>query len=91
MIEPSRPFSSGMEYEFFHECFCERCNKLKLDEDFMPTPDNCNIENAMAEARFDITKWPKDEIVRSEDHFHICTKFETADKRLMKLHKDLLK
>ena len=36
--------------------------------------------NAMAEARLDIRKWPKDEIVRLGKHFHLCTKFETKDK-----------
>ena len=87
-MEPSRPFSSGMEYEFFHESFCERCKKLKM-KDGMPMRTNCKIETAMVIAMFNTDAWPKDDIVQCGKYYHLCKHFETDNMVTMHKYKKL--
>ena len=90
-IVPSTPFSNGMSYEFFLECFCYRCKKHKVDEDgfcAFITQGGCPIENAMEDARLG-NPFPSEDIVRIiEDgkttHWNVCKSFETDDAELMK-------
>jgi hypothetical protein len=87
--EPSTPFSNGTELEFFLENFCERCEKCTTDA-WNPAPSDCKICNALHDARWDITKWPKDYIVkvyedgeRFPTFWHICKEFNSEDIDLM--------
>ena len=62
---PSKPFSNGTEYEVFKYNFCEDCIKHKLREDGFPAfPEDggCPIEDAMENARFDISQFPSEYI-----------------------------
>ena len=96
-IKPSKPFSSGTEFEIFLENFCYRCKKHKVREDgFCAYVDQggCNIENAMEDARFDISLFPRNDIVMLEENgevlrWNICTKFESDDFDLMEKYRSL--
>ena len=96
-IKPSTPFSNGMEYEFFLENFCFRCNKHKLDQDgFLATVKNggCPIENALEDARFDLSVFPCNDVVRIVKdgevvNWNICRAFETDNLDLAKQYKQL--
>lgn len=98
-IKPSKPFSSGTEFEVFLENFCYRCKKHKVREDgFCAYVDQggCNIENAMEDARFDISLFPRNDIVMLEENgevlrWNICTKFESDDFDLMEKYRSLFK
>lgn len=80
----STPFSSGMEYEFFKESWCENCTHYKAREDGFPEfPQNggCPVLDKMEYARFDISKWPSKDIIEERDengnvqYWHKCTKY----------------
>ena len=89
-IEKSKPFSNGMEYEYFKECWCERCVHYKLREDdgFPEYPElgGCRILDAMEDARFDRRWWPCKKIVTEKDkngnvkYWHKCTSFRRNKK-----------
>lgn len=85
----SKPFSNGMEYEFFRETWCDHCSHCKLRDDMFPEfPENggCDILDAMERARFDIEKFPTKEVVEehTEDgvvnYWHKCTQYTPAAK-----------
>ncbi|MCL2703869.1 MAG: hypothetical protein FWE91_09720 [Defluviitaleaceae bacterium] len=86
---PSRPFPNGTSYMNFNDAFCCRCNKYKLNEEGLPLPDNCTVENALSEAQFDIEKYPKDDIVEVGGYFHVCRHFESDDGEIMEQYKGL--
>ena len=88
-MKPSKPFSNGSEYHWWTDQFCERCNKFKTDGFGSPLPGNCEIEQAIAESGFDLTKWPNDKIVSTSEYSRLCTEFENNDKDLMKSYKKL--
>jgi len=96
-LKPSTPFSNGMEYEFFLESFCYRCKKHKMNEDgfcAFVEQGGCPIENAMEDARFDVSRFPSKEIVRIEEdgevkYWNACKAFETDDADLMGAYKRL--
>lgn len=96
-LKPSTPFSNGMEYEFFLENFCYRCKKHKINEDgfcAFVEQGGCPIENAMEDARFDVSRFPSEEIVRIEEDgdvkcWNVCKAFETDDVALMGAYKRL--
>ena len=85
---PSKPFSSGTEYEFFLETHCYQCKKYKENEHGFPKyPESggCIILDAMECARFDTDKFPSDKIVRVFDddenviEWHKCLEFESEE------------
>ena len=90
--EPSKPFSNGTEDMIFNEHFCCDCKKYKVDDDGMPLPDNCGIEEAISRALFDETEWPANDIVTilNDDgtvkYWHVCTKYDSGIERDMKLY-----
>ncbi len=94
-LKPSKPFSNGMEYEFFLESFCYRCKKHKTREDgfcAFVEQGGCPIENAMEDARLDISLFPSNEVVQINEngkvkYWHICKAFETDDANLMSAYK----
>lgn len=95
--EPSTPFSNGTEYENFMFYFCYRCKKGLINENgFAEYPENggCLIWDAMETARFDITQWPADKIVKGEKegrkYWHICTEFDGNDEDVMLAYKELM-
>ena len=77
--KPSRPFSNGTEYEVFLSCFCDRCRRFRLEGGGVPARSSCKTEKAMCNARFDITLWPKNDIVETADGRHICLRFSGRD------------
>ena len=95
-IKPSNPFSNGMSYEFFLECFCYRCKNHKTDKDgfcAFVTDGGCPIENAMEDARFG-SDFPSDDIVQIERDgkpfcWNACKQFETDDTEVMEKYKSL--
>ena len=89
-MKPSRPFPNGSTFEFFNEVFCCRCTKLKLDDDGMPLEDNCEIENAIAEAQFDEKAWPENDIVEVNGHYHVCRHFHSEDESLMYKFREIM-
>ncbi len=86
---PSKPFSSGTEYEWFLEQFCERCTEHKLREDGFPEfPDNggCPIRDALENARFDVSQFPSEwvrELRSAKDDsvlaWNYCIRFNNPD------------
>lgn len=83
--EKSKPFSNGMEYEFFKECWCEKCKHYKVREDdgFPEFPENggCPILDFIEYARFDTPAWPGEKIVEEWENgevkrWHKCLDFE---------------
>ena len=97
-LKPSKPFSNGTEYEIFLDNFCYRCKKHKEREDGFCAfieEGGCPIENAMEDARFDISLFPCNEIVQVYEngeikHWHVCKKFGTNDVALMSAYKHLI-
>lgn len=96
-IKPSTPFSSGMEYAYFLGTFCRRCKKHKENEDgycAYVEQGGCPYENAMEDARWDLSKFPCDDIVQIEKNgniecFNACKHFESDDAELMEKHRKL--
>ncbi len=96
-LKPSKPFSNGMSYEFFLECFCYRCKHGKLSEEGFaehPEKGGCPIWDAMENARFDLSLFPCNDVVQTEEngkveHWHICTRFESDDAEIMEKYKEL--
>ena len=86
---PSKPFSNGTEYEVFKYNFCEDCRKHVVREDGFPTfPEDggCPIEDAMENARFDISQFPSEFIRELRDAkddsviaWHCCNRFDCID------------
>lgn len=84
MIVGSKPFSNGMEYEFFKECWCEKCKHYRLRADGFPEfseNGGCKILDCMENARFDINFWPDGQIVEEWENgevkrWHKCLYFE---------------
>lgn len=81
----SKPFSSGTEYEIFLDNWCYECNHYKAREDGFPEfPefDGCPILDAMEYARFDLERFPADDIIEERDddgnviYWNKCTKFK---------------
>jgi len=87
--KPSRPFPNGSTFAFFNDAFCCRCKKYKLNDDGLPTDDNCTVENAISEAQFDIEKYPQDDIVEVGGYLHVCLHFESDDDEVMQGYKGL--
>lgn len=82
--EKSKPFSNGMEYEFFKECWCEKCKHYKVREDdgFPEFPENggCPILDFIEYARFDTPAWPGEKIVEEVvKRWHKCLDFERRE------------
>ena len=96
-IKPSKPFSSGMEYEWFLENFCYRCKKHKVTKNgycAFEEQGGCPYENAMEDARWDLSIFPCDDIVQIEKNgnivcFNACKHFESDDAELMKKYRKL--
>ena len=86
---PSKPFSNGTEYEVFKYNFCEDCRKHVVREDGFPAfPEDggCPIEDAMENARFDISQFPSEFIRELRDAkddsviaWHCCNRFDCID------------
>ena len=87
--KPSTPFPNGSTFAFFNDNFCCRCKKYKLDGERMPLPENCEVENAIAAAQFDLEQWPKNDIVQVGDVDHVCLRFESDNQETMKHYKAL--
>lgn len=68
-------FSNGTEYEIFQYNFCDRCARFVHWEE--ATKDNpvCPIEEGMAQACFDETKFPHEQIREDEQGNKRCTEF----------------
>ena len=86
--EPSTIFSSGSEYEWFKEQFCERCLNHKEREDGLPAfPEDggCEIEDACEYARFDKRMFPSEWLRRLTDVdgnvicWNYCIRFSNPD------------
>lgn len=83
----SSPFSNGTEYEFFKECWCEKCKHYKVRDDGFPEfPENggCRILDCMEYARFDEKLWPNKKIVEEWEYgkvkrWHKCLDFERRE------------
>lgn len=98
-LKPSKPFSNGMSYDFFLESFCYRCKHGKVNANGFPEhPENggCKIWDVCENARFDISLYPKNDIVKIEKngkivYWNVCKSFETDDKEVMERFNDLLK
>lgn len=98
---PSKQFSSGTEYEVFKYNFCERCKEHKLNEDGFPAfPEEggCPIEDAMENARFDISKYPSENIRELRDAnddsiicWHYCNRFHASEEEMQLAYFDLMK
>ena len=87
--KPSKPFPNGTTYGVFNDAFCCRCKKYKVDEAGMPLDDNCEVENAIAEAQFFEEKYPKDDIVEVGRFYHVCLHFESDNSEVMAQYKAL--
>lgn len=76
MVSNGTLFSNGTEYEIFQYNFCDKCSKFVYWEE--ATDDNpvCPIEEAMAQACFDETKFPHEFIQEDEQGYKHCTEFE---------------
>lgn len=89
---PAKPFSSGTEYEVFLYNYCENCRAYKLRDDGFPEfPENggCPILDAMEYARFDISRFPSENIRELRDadtdeiiRWHECNRFDPEDEEL---------
>lgn len=98
---PSRPFSNGTEYEFFKDNWCYRCRAHKERPDGFPEfPENggCPIEDAMENARFDISKFPAEMVRELTDatlgtriSWHYCLKFDSPIERVRLSYLDMMK
>ena len=98
---PSKPFSSGTEYEVFKYNFCEDCIKHKLREDGFPAfPEDggCPIEDAMENARFDISQFPSKNIRELRDSkdnsvitWHCCNEFDCIDNKWQEQYLNMMK
>ena len=98
---PSKPFSSGTEYEVFRYNFCDRCRRHKENEAGFPAfakEGGCPIEDAMENARFDNSVFPSDNIreLRSADDdsviaWHYCNRFHAFDETVQFAYFDLMK
>ena len=85
----SKPFSNGTEYEVFKYNFCEDCRNHVVREDGFPAfPEDggCPIEDAMENARFDISQFPSEFIRELRDEkddsviaWHCCNRFDCID------------
>ena len=97
MIKPSEPFSNGMSYELFEEIFCYRCKHGKLREDGFPEfPENgdCPIWDAMENARFDLSCFPRNDVVQIERdgevvRWNICKHFVSDEATITEAYKAL--
>ena len=97
----SKPFSSGTEYEIFKYNFCERCRKHKESENGFPAfPEDggCQIEDAMENARFDISLFPSESIRKltsandsSVLAWHYCIEFHAFYKDVQNSYLNLMK
>ena len=97
----SMPFSSGSEYEIFKYNFCERCRKHKEREDGFPAfPEDggCPIEDAMENARFDISLFPSESIRKltsANDNsviaWHYCIEFHAFSEDVQNSYLNLMK
>lgn len=83
---PSKPFSSGTEYEVFKYNYCEICRHHKVREDGFPAlveDGGCPIEDAMEFARFDNSQFPTDMVRELRDckdnviDWHYCLRFNS--------------
>lgn len=98
---PSKPFSSGTEYEIFKYNFCEICRKHKVRKDGFPAfPEDggCPVEDAMENARFDISLFPSENIRELRDAkdntviaWHYCNRFHAFDEKKQFSYFDLMK
>lgn len=98
---PSKLFSSGTEYEVFKYNFCEDCVHHKLREDsFLAFPEDggCPIEDAMENARFDISQFPSEDIRELRDAnddsviaWHCCSNFESRNAERQNKYLNMLK
>ena len=84
-IENGKPFSSGTDYEVFLYNYCQKCKFYVQNDRGFPAlveEGGCKILDAMEFARFDVSKFPGDDIVtlKSENdsviRFHHCLQFE---------------
>ncbi len=81
----SKPFSSGMDYEFFLENWCEKCTHFKLHNGLFPEyPEDggCPVLDAIEIAKIDLSKFPSKDVIEERDedgnvlYWHKCTKFK---------------
>ncbi|MDO5845100.1 MAG: hypothetical protein Q4Q53_08155 [Methanocorpusculum sp.] len=94
---PSKAFSNGMEYEFFLENFCERCDKgTTTIEGFAEFPENggCPIWDALENARVG-GEFPSKDIVHllkadgKVKYWNVCKQFTSKDESLMEAYHGL--
>ena len=92
-IKPSRPFSNGIEYLIFHEDYCERRTKHKVDSDGMARKGNCKVEDIIAIG--DEDAWGEsvaNVIVQMGGRYHVYLRFEDlANKPLQRKRKKSVK
>ena len=74
-------FSNGSEYMNFIDCFCDRCQKQKVDKKGKHLRNNCKIETAMAMAQFDKDKFPEEYLVACEC-FYFCPYFVGLNRKI---------
>ena len=101
MNREGKPFSNGTEYEMFLHNYCEKCRAYKLRDDGFPDfPENggCPILDAMENARFDISQFPKEhirELTNARDDgiiaWHYCDRFDAWTEEEQFRHFDKLK
>lgn len=97
VMKPSKPFSSGTEYEIFMDSFCNRCKHGKINANGFPEyPENggCKIWDAIECARFDKSLFPASDLPQIEadgkvKYWHICKGFETDDQDLMNAYRSI--
>ena len=97
---PSKPFSSGTEYEVFRYKFCEYCKNHVVGEDGFPAfPEEggCPIEDAMEYARFDISKFPSEDIRELKDEkdgsviaWHCCNRIDCLDTKMKEKYLNMI-
>lgn len=75
---PSKAFSSGTEYQCFLATWCDRCRKNRVNKDGHHYKNSCAIERDMSMAQLDLSKWPANKIVISDER-RICLSFADKD------------
>ena len=100
-ILPSKPFSNGTEYDLFKYNFCEVCKNHKIREGgfpALPEDGGCPIEDAMENARFDISQFPSKNIRELRDSkdnsvitWHCCNEFGCIDNKRQEQHLNMMK
>ena len=84
-------FSNGTEYEIFLEKNCYQCKHYIEWTEATPENPECRTEAAIAEADWDISRWPKGKIKMNQDlesgNFYIphCLDFKGVSENAVQL------